>query len=245
MSHRADRVWQNRELAEKFIQGMRGGVPFATEQIDIMLRVLDAAGVRVARFIDLGCGDGILGRTLLDRYPDSFGVFIDFSEAMVEAATRQLAPQADRVHVVLADFATPAWLEHVGSQQNYSVVVSGYAIHHQTDERKRQIFGEIFRLLAPGGMFLNMEHVASATQWAGQAFVDLMVDSLFQYHRQHDQDIDRDEVARRYVNRPDWSANILAPVETQCQWLRQLGYTDVDCYFKALELALFGGRRPT
>jgi trans-aconitate methyltransferase len=243
-SDRGDRVWQNRELAEKFIEGMRGGVPFAAAQIDIMLRVLDAAGVPVERFVDLGCGDGILGRTLLDRYPDSEGVFLDFSEAMVEAATKKVTSQADRARVVQGDFATEAWLESLGPEQNFSLVVSGYAIHHQTDERKRQLYREIFQVLAPGGMFLNMEHVASATEWAGRAFVDLMVDSLLQFHQQQGDDLERHEVASRYVNRPDWSANILAPVETQCEWLREIGFADVDCHFKAFELALFGGRRP-
>ena len=38
--------------------------------------------------------------------------------------------------------------------------------------------------------------------------------------------------------------NILAPVELQCEWLRRIGFEDVDCYFKIFELAVFGGRRP-
>ena len=54
----------------------------------------------------------------------------------------------------------------------------------------------------------------------------------------------RDEVARHYYDRPDKSANILAPVERQCTWLREIGFTDVDCYLKVFELAVFGGRRP-
>jgi SAM-dependent methyltransferase len=164
---------------------------------------------------------------------------------MVEAATRKLAPLAGRARVVQADFATGSWLDEVEPEHDYSLVVSGYAIHHQTDQRKHELYREIFALLAPGGMFLNMEHVASSTDWAGKAFVDLMVDSLLRFHQQQGDDLDREEVARRYVNRPDWSANILAPVDSQCQWLRDIGYIDVDCYFKAFELALFGGRRAT
>ena len=37
--------------------------------------------------------------------------------------------------------------------------------------------------------------------------------------------------------------NILATVEAQCQWLRQIGFADVDCFLKIFELALFGGRK--
>ena len=54
----------------------------------------------------------------------------------------------------------------------------------------------------------------------------------------------RAAVADEYHNRPDKAANILVPVEVQCDWLRACGFGDVDCYFKAFELAVFGGRRP-
>jgi len=33
-------------------------------------------------------------------------------------------------------------------------------------------------------------------------------------------------------------------VEVQCEWLRDAGFIDVDCFFKAFELAIFGGKRP-
>jgi len=54
----------------------------------------------------------------------------------------------------------------------------------------------------------------------------------------------REEVAQTYYSRTDKTANLLAPVESQCQWLREIGYRDVDCYMKIFELALFGARRP-
>ena len=53
-----------------------------------------------------------------------------------------------------------------------------------------------------------------------------------------------EELSRTYLERPDKEENILAPVEQQCSWLRDLGFADVDCFFRLFELALFGGRRP-
>ena len=55
--------------------------------------------------------------------------------------------------------------------------------------------------------------------------------------------VSRETTADDYTNRPDKHDNILAPVEEQCRWLRRLGFTDMDCFFKAFELAIFGGRR--
>ena len=55
--------------------------------------------------------------------------------------------------------------------------------------------------------------------------------------------ISRATVRRRFVKRADKAANILAPVEEQCRWLRSIGFADVDCYFKIYELAVFAGRK--
>ena len=96
-----------------------------------------------------------------------------------------------------------------------------------------------FGMLAPGGIFINVEHVASASQWVEALNDELFVDSLHMHHRESS----REEVARKYYDRPDKSANILAPVERQCEWLREIGFADVDCYLKVFELAVFGGRR--
>jgi tRNA (cmo5U34)-methyltransferase len=54
----------------------------------------------------------------------------------------------------------------------------------------------------------------------------------------------RQEVSEYWYNREDIEVNKLAPVEEQCNWLRQIGFSDVDCYFRILEIALFGGRKP-
>ncbi len=52
------------------------------------------------------------------------------------------------------------------------------------------------------------------------------------------------QIAREFFRRPDHNANVLASVEAQCEWMREIGYRDVDCFFKIFELAVFGGRRP-
>jgi len=98
--------------------------------------------------------------------------------------------------------------------------------------------------MRPGGFFLHHEHVAANAPWAEAAFDRLMVDSLWSFHAEAGHDMSRDEVARQFVQRKDWSANILAPLDQQCQWLREIGFVHIDCFFKALEISLFGGRRP-
>jgi hypothetical protein len=77
-------------------------------------------------------------------------------------------------------------------------------------------------LLTPGGIFCNLEHVASPNDRVHQRFLDAM-------------GINPQE---------EDPSNKLLDVETQLRWLRELGYEDVDCYWKWRELALLIGRKP-
>jgi hypothetical protein len=65
---------------------------------------------------------------------------------------------------------------------------------------------------------------------------ELFIDHLALYNKR-----DRSEVAREYAHRPDKADNILERVDVQVDWLREIGYRHADCYFKWLELAVFGG----
>jgi SAM-dependent methyltransferase len=235
-------VWQQEELAKLFLEGVRGAIPLATVQMDMLLRIVRKTLPRIDRLLDLGCGDGILGRAVLTEYPDAAGVFLDFSEPMIEAACQEAAEQGGRATFIVQDFGAKDWTTVVVAP--FDLVVSGFAIHHQPDERKRELYQEVFDLLKPGGLFLNQEHVASKSAWAGQVFDELFVDSLWSHHQKQGGTKTREVIANEYYYRPDKEANILAPLDVQCRWLEEIGFVDVDCFFKLFESALFGGRRP-
>jgi hypothetical protein len=144
----------------------------------------------------------------------------------------------------VGDLGAPAWIAPVRPRGPFDVVVSGFAIHHLPDARKRALYGEVFDLLGPGGLFVNLEHVASASAWGEAISDDRIVDALYAHHAATAPGRTRAEIAAEYHHRPDKAANVLAPVEAQCAWLRALGFVEVDCFFKLFELAVFGGRKP-
>ena len=237
-------VWKSSSLSAKYLEGVRAAIPLAGEQIDILVRVIAARGDDVGTFLDLGCGSGILGAAILRRWPGARGVFLDFSEAMLQAAREELSRYGDQLTFTDADYGKSGWVDSLAAHLPFDAVVSGFSIHHQTDDRKKALYEEIYDTLAPGGIFLNLEHVSSPTRWIEAIFDDYFVDSLHAMHQRQESGKSREEVADQYYRRPDKKANILAPLEAQCDWLRTIGFEDVDCYFKAFELALFGGRRP-
>lgn len=237
-------AWKSAALAEAYLNGVRGAVPLAREQIDVMLRLIEAGEGPVDGVLDLGCGDGILAAAILERYPGARGVLLDFSRPMLDAARHNHQRHDDKLAFVLGDYGEPAWIELVAEAAPFDVIVSGYSIHHQPDARKRMLYAELFGLLRPGGMFVNVEHVASASPWGQALFDEYFVDALYAMHVRRSSGKTRDQVAEEFYNRPDKAANLLAPVEVQCRWLQEIGFVDVDCFFKVFELAVFGGRRP-
>jgi tRNA (cmo5U34)-methyltransferase len=239
MTPRTDEVWKTSSVTAAYLEGVRASIPLAQEQIDIMLRLIAAREQPVRSFLDVGCGDGVLSAAILQRFPQARGVLADFSEPMLDAARKRFAAQTGSLDFVNVDYSVASWTKSVDGWGPYDTIVSGYSIHHQPDERKREIYHEIFGLLRPGGIFINVEHVSSPSEWIACVNDDLFIDHLHRGSRH----MSRSEVANTYYYRPDKAANILAPVELQCEWLREIGFADVDCYLKILELAVFGGRR--
>lgn len=237
-------VWKSKEVAEKYLSGVRGAIPLAQEQIEIMLRVIAGCDIKIERILDLGCGDGILTASILQQYPYALGVMLDISEPMIQAAKQKLVNYNDKLDFLLLDYGDSRWIEGVKNKGPFSVIVSGFSIHHQNDCRKQELYSEIFELLKSGGMFLNLEHVSSSSEWVSSLFDEYFIDSMYNMHLQNDAGKTRQEIADEFYRRDDKEANILAPVEKQCEWLRKIGFQDVDCYFKVFELALFGGRKP-
>ena len=122
--------------------------------------------------------------------------------------------------------------------------MSGLAIHHLQDDRKKALYGEIFNLLRLGGLFLNLEHVAGHSAWAKEAFDECFVDSLWSYHQKQGGTKSRDTIVTEWQSRLGKAADILTPLDVQCRWLQECGFVDVDCFLKIFELAIFGGRKP-
>jgi ubiquinone/menaquinone biosynthesis C-methylase UbiE len=234
-------VWKNRDVAAAFLNERSLLIPDRQRQLEVVLRVLRFAPREPRRTLDLGSGDAILLATVLEAFPQATGVAVDFSPLMLELAHERLAQFGQRATTVEADLQTPAWRDRV--QGPFDAIVSGFAIHHLPHERKRALYREVFDLLPGGGVFVNCEHVASPTPRIEDMFNDAMTEHLWQRRREKGEDVTREQVRWQFLERPDRAANILASVEDQCQWLREIGFRDVDCFWKYFELAVLGGTR--
>ncbi len=204
--------WVDADHARAYL-AHREAIPYQSQAMTVLAEFVPA---EVERVLDLGTGDGITMALVRELRPRSSGVAVDFSVSMLAAARASFATDS-AVEVVEHDLDVPlppTW-------GTFDLVVSSFAIHHLPDPRKRMLYGEVFVALKPGGVFLNLEHVASPTP-------ELHVDFLAALGR---------------GPADDDPSNQLAPLDLQLGWLREIGFDQVDCHWKWRELALMGGRK--
>ena len=233
-------VWQQERTVTGFIDERRRLIPLFDVQEDLARRLITRGDRDVVRFVDLGAGDGGFTELLLDLYPDSTGVLVDFSEPMLAAARERLAAKEGRWEILAADLATPTWRDGLPEGERFDAIVSRLAIHHLPDERKRALYSEAFELLRPGGLFLNWEHVETAGLAEG-LFDEFFRERLLEAERERETPRAPEVVLHAFQEATD--DDILLDPETQCAWLREIGFEKVDVYFKLPGLAIFGGEK--
>jgi len=205
-------LWDTAEHALAYLS-RADTIPHRTEGEATLLEFLPRP---LRRVLDLGSGDGRLLTLVKLARPEAEAVAVDFSSLML-----------DRLRARFAEDATVAVVDHnldvplPSSLGTFDAVVSSFAIHHLTHERKRQLFGEVFFALRSGGVFANLEHVDSPTA----ALHDEFLATIGVGPGQED------------------PSNKLLDLQQQLEWLRSVGFIDVDCHWKWRELALLVGRR--
>jgi tRNA (cmo5U34)-methyltransferase len=205
-------LWSNAEHSQGYLK-RADSIPHRREGEATLLEFLPE---RVDRFLDLGSGGGRLLGLVKAARPNAEAVAVDFSAAMLDVL-RDAYRQDPRTSIVEHDLSTP--LPNLGK---FDAVVSSFAIHHVTHPRKRALYAEIFARLNPGGMFLNLEHVASATPRLHESFLTQL----------------------DLTPETEDPSNKLLDLELQLGWLREIGFNDVDCHWKWRELALIAGAKP-
>lgn len=202
--------WDGEDKAHDYVDRMRRLGPRQMGEAEM----LEALPTTIETLLDLGCGDGRLSQLVLEARPHLRQVVaVDVSPPMLDLARANLGPTG-RATITRHDLNEP-----ISSLGSFDAVVSGFAIHHLSHERKQALFGEVVAVLNPGGVFVNLEVVQCATPALHAEFY------------------------RRVGRDGDDPEDVLAAVEPQLAWMRDAGLDDVDCQWRWRGFALLTGSR--
>ncbi len=239
-------TWQGADMADAFLRRRETVIPLLDVQEALIGTLLDRHPHPIERFLDLGSGDGAMSQLVLAHRPGAEAVLVDFSEPMLTGVGERLGDPARRWSAVRGDLSDPGWRDGLPGGP-FGAAVSGLAIHHLPAARKRALFAEVFELLAPGGLFVNLEYVLVRGVLAG-LFNEQMVANAMRVERdragEHAAHRAAEEVRRRLADDGVGDEDLPDTAEDQVAWLRQVGFEQAEVHFKWAEAAVFGAVKP-
>jgi ubiquinone/menaquinone biosynthesis C-methylase UbiE len=221
LPHDSEPNWQSQQFVDDWLQRQDARAPERRRQFVVMRALIPKRTDEEFTYINLGAGAGNLDEVLLEHFVKARATLVDGSQAMLDSAEERLKAYSDRAEFVVADLSQPDWMSGVSSP--FDVAVSSFAAHHAGGaERVRELYGEIYGILEPGGIFVNLEYVRPArpdivalSTWAAQ-----------------DPDAQLNATTPRHA--------LPGTMIEQIGWLSEAGFSAADAMWKNLNVVCFG-----
>jgi SAM-dependent methyltransferase len=222
--HGSDEDWNSEEYVARWLERQNERAPQRRRHFAVIRALITKKPEDEFRYLNLGAGPGNLDEVLLEHFPGAQATLVDASLPMLFAARERLARFGDRVEYVQANLASPDWVGAVSGPFDFAV--STIAVHHLSDPRRiRELYGETFRLMGHGGMFLNLDYVRpvrrSLAALAGWA--------------------EKDPDAGISGNSPH--GEMPGTLLEQLAWLTEAGFGCAEVFWREMNLALICGIR--
>lgn len=215
------------EGVDRYDQQRRRVIPCFNDFYQTVIDLIPFLTIDSFSFLDLGAGTGLLTASIISAFPNATATLMDVSEKMLEKARERFSSNK-RVNFLIWDYS------HSTLPGEYNLIVSAMSIHHLFDNEKKSLYQRVFDALKCKGVFINADLVKGETAKIEQKYQDIWMSWI------RKTDLSKNELSkiidRMQYDRPS-SLNI------QLQWLKEIGFSDVDCYYKYYKFAVCSGRK--
>lgn len=208
---------------EKYDQDIIKSIPGHEELHKVVDKIIERFDKKSLKILELGVGTGLTAERVLKIIPAAEYTAIDFSETMLNGARKRLAKY--NVAFIQGDYS------QIALPCNNNLVISVISIHHQkTNEDKKRLFQRIYSSLSKEGAFIFGDLVTHKDQQ-----VAALNDAKHFHHLA--------ENAQDERSLAEWAhhhkyLNSLAPLEDQIEWLKEVGFKEVQVVFTKYNTAL-------
>jgi tRNA (cmo5U34)-methyltransferase len=214
--------------ADQYDQHRRKVIPCFDDFYGVLLSLVPFNHDEKIRVLDLGAGTGLVSALILSVFPNANVTLVDISEEMLSKAKARFA-ERDGIHFEVIDYARSELSGH------FELVVSAMSIHHLEDSAKRCLFKKLYNVLTAGGMFINAEIVRGATEET-----EKLCRCVWTKHLTLNSGLSKDQLDQIYQR---MSYDITATLDEQLDWLREAGFTEVDCFYKYFSFSVYAGTK--
>jgi tRNA (cmo5U34)-methyltransferase len=200
---------------------------------EMVLTMLPFPHERALRVLELGTGTGNLSQKLLDRFPKSTLVGYDVSAEMLARAHAKLARASTRVQLHQGD------ISQIAFPGPFDAAISAIAVHHVPPPAKPILFHRLYAALRPGGVLVLGDAFQPATPALGERYRQLTAE---EFERQGIVETPAYAEYRSRNSQPSGGAS--THLQKYLQWMRQAGFSNVDCVWKQFARAVVYGERP-
>ena len=228
--------------SDEFIDHGKYFVPDRERQIETVCDLIPTPP-KGAHLVELCCGEGLISRALLERFPTCHVHAFDGSTRMIEQTRSLLSASGDRFDTELFDLADRDWRRF---DWPVHAVVSSLAIHHLDGQEKQLLFEDIENALAPGGCLIIADVILPTTEQghfvAGKQW-DLAV-------RERSLELAGDLRAFERFRNVGWNSfqdpepdpiDKPSTLLEQLKWLENAGFSNVDAFWMLAGHVIFGG----
>jgi len=239
MERRDHHDWASDAYVEEWVTRQRAADSMRAQRFQFMCDLFPFLTDATVTILDVGAGYGPVSKFILDQFPNATCIAQDGSEPMLQHARQIMASYGARFQPYQADLFDKNWL--LQQSGPFDAAVSASCLHNLRDfKRISEIYGDIRTHLKPGGVFLNLDLVNAPTLELQRHYVRVAV------ARRQREGGPREGVTAMLQQAHQAAEHgpahaFPANLDEQLAALRAVGFTDVDCFWKDLRQALFGG----
>ena len=230
--------WANSEFSQNYRDDADIFLPFRSRFIEVSKSLYGHFISRnsKAKVLDLGCGDGLFIQELSRTFRPAKVTLVDGSEEMIEAAQKRLSGQTDKYYIQ-ASFQQLLADDPVGG--NFDFIYSSLAIHHLSFDEKKRLYAYIYDHLSQGGWFVHYDVVLLPSNELEKWYLSFWREWI----NKHPAKERREQllgIPNQYKDNPD---NLPDSLESQLNVLKEIGFCNIDCFYKYGIFSLFGGSK--
>jgi len=178
------------------------------------------------KILELGSGTGLTTMEIIKSIPGGTISSVDLEDGMVQQAKEKNIPE--NVEFIVQDA-----LEYLkNSQENtFDSVVTGYTLHNFENDFRNQILEEVYRVLKPGGLFINADKFALDDEIEYKKIYDEQISMYDVYDALGKSDLKKEWVEHYAV---DDKENIRLVEGIFKNKLKEIGFSSVETTYREM-----------